>query len=163
MGQTETKINEALNNIKSDLVKSYNDKGLRASGRWEKELETFYRNNGSSYEFGILGAKYTGALENGRLPNKNKSTESLRAWVGWAGSTFLKDWVKDKGLDISPFAVAWKIAREGIKVPNTFNKGGLVSDVINDESIQQFIDIIKFDQIVSMKSDIKNILSNGNN
>lgn len=162
MTSTQTKIEDALNRVKKDLVNSYQSKGLRASGKWEKELETFYRATGNGYAFGILGAKYTGALESGRLPNKNQSPESLKAWVGWAGSTFLRDWVKDKGLDISPFAVAWKIATEGVKVPNSHNKGGLVSDVINDETIQTFVEIIKFDQLVSLKSDIKGIF-NGNN
>jgi hypothetical protein len=163
MSELETKINDALEQVKKELVNSYNSKGLRASGKWEKELESFYQNTGNGYQLGILGASYSEQLQNGRLPNKNKSPEGLRAWVGWAGSTFLKDWVKDKGLDISPFAVAWKIAREGVKVPNSFNKGGLVSDAINDETIQRFIEIIKFDQVVSIKSDIRNILSNGNN
>lgn len=159
----ETKINDALNRVKKDLVNSYQSKGLRASGKWEKELESFFNEAGNGYRFGVLGASYTEQLQNGRLPNKKQDDKSLKAWVGWAGSTFLKDWVKDKGLTISPFAVAWKIAREGVKVPNSNNKGGLISDVINDEMINQFIEIIKFDQIVSIKSDVRNILSNGNN
>ena len=163
MSALEQKINDALELVKKDLVDSYNSKGLRASGNWEKELETFCEINATNYRFGILGANYTEYLQNGRLPNKNQSPESMKAWVGWAGSTFLKQWVKDKNIDASPFAVAWKIAREGIKVPNSFNKGGLVSDVINQETIDRFVEIISFDQIESLKSDILNILKNGNN
>jgi hypothetical protein len=36
--------------------------------------------------------------------------------------------VADKGLNINPFAVAHKIANEGIKVPNQNNSGRLLSD-----------------------------------
>jgi len=157
------KIEQALEQVKKDLVKSYNEKGLRASGNWERELESFYKQTSNGYKFGIYGANYTDVLQNGRNKNIKQTPEGLKAFVGWAGSTFLKQWVEDKGLNISPFAVAWKIAREGVKVPNRFNKGGLVSDVINDETIQEFIDIIKFDQLVSLKSDVNNIFSNGNN
>lgn len=159
----EGKINEALEKVKKDLIDSYQSKGLRASGNWEKELESFYELTGNGYRFGILGANYTDVLQNGRQPNKKQDDKSLKAWVGWAGSTFLKDWVSDKGLTISPFAVAWKIAREGVKVPNKNNKGGLISDVINDETIKTFTEIIKFDKLVTLKSDVRNIFSNGNN
>lgn len=159
----QTRINEALTDFQRDLVANYDKLGLRASGNWAKELENFYSENDNGYQFGILGASYTDILQNGRLPNKKQTKESLKAWVGWAGSTFLADWVEQKGLSVSPFAVAWKIAREGVKVPNSFNKGGLVSDVINDESIQKFTDIVKFSYIDTLRSEVKNILSNGNN
>jgi len=163
MSALEQKINDALESVKKDLVDSYQSKGLRASGNWEQELESFCQINSDNYRFGILGASYSEQLENGRLPNKNQTPDGLKAWVGWAGSTFLKQWVKDKNIDASPFAIAWKIAREGVKVPNSFNKGGLVSDVINEKTINRFTEIISFDQIESLKSDIRNILNNGNN
>lgn len=157
----EQKITVALDNGVNDLKKSYTGKGLRASGNFERSLETFYKETNNGFKFGILGANYADIMQNGRLPNKNK--DSLKKFVGWAGSTFLADWVKDKGLNISPFAVAWKIAREGIKVPNRFNPGGVISDVINDSFVEEFRKIIKFHQIESVKSDVRNILTNGNN
>lgn len=157
------RIEDALNVMQRDLVANYDKLGLRSSGKWATDLENFYSEETTGYKFGILGAKYTGVLQSGRIPNKNQDKETLRKWVGWAGSTFLADWVENKGLSISPFAVAWKIAREGIKVPNSFNQGGLVSDVINDDSINKFADIIKFSIIENARSEVKNILSNGNN
>lgn len=157
----ESKITEVLEKGKNDLIKSYSSKGLRASGKFERSLETFFNENNNGFSFGILGANYADIMQNGRLPNRNK--DSIRKFVGWAGSTFLKDWVKDKGLTVSPFAVAWKIAREGIKVPNRFNPGGVISDVINDSFVEEFKQIIKFYQIESVKSDVRNILKNGNN
>jgi hypothetical protein len=159
----EGKLNEALENLKQDLIKNYDRLGLRSSGNWENELESYYKQTQSGYKLGILGAGYTDVLQNGRNTNKNQDPKALKAFVGWAGSTFLKQWVKDKGLNINPFAVAYSIARKGVNVPNRYNKGGLVSDVINDESLKVFIDLVKFDQLVTLKSDVKNILTDGNN
>ena len=153
------KINEELERVKKDLIKSYDEKGLRASGRFAKELESFSRETKDGYSFGILGVDYSGALQGGRIKNRNQSPEGLKAFVGWAGSTFLKQWVKDKGLTISPFAVAWKIAREGVRVPNQYNKGGVLSDVLNAKTIEPFMEIIKFAHVEELRSDIKNILA----
>lgn len=159
----EAEINKALGQTKKELVDSYNSKKLRASGKYEKDLETYFNETPTGYNFGILGAKHAEYMQNGRLQNRNQDRKALKRFVGWAGSTFLKQWVKDKGLNISPFAVAWKLAIEGSEVPNQYNKGGVISDVINDSLTQRFIDAIKFAHIESMKSDVRKILSNGNN
>ena len=73
----------------------------------------------------------------------------------WAGSTFLKKWVADKGLDISPFAVAYKIAREGIRVPNQHNDGALISSVINDNSIERLLSDMGIYVITDIKTEIQ--------
>lgn len=130
-------INEWNSETKGDLIKNYDRLGLRASGNWAESLEEFNNKSQSGFVFGILGEEYTGAIENGRRPNSNQDPDALKKWVGWAGNTIIKQWVEDKGLSISPFAVAWKIAREGWSVPNRFNAGGLVSDVVTDERIAE--------------------------
>jgi hypothetical protein len=146
------KINEWLSQSKKDLVANYDKMGLRNTGAWEKALESDLVVSGGNYKATILGASYTGALENGRKPNSNQA--NLKAWVGWAGSTFLKDWVKRKGLNISPFAIAWKIGREGITVPNRFNAGGLVSNVITKDSIEKLIKEVGMVMLGDLKSDV---------
>jgi hypothetical protein len=128
-------VSNWLNKIQKDLVLNYDRLGLRASGEWEESLEQFKELSGGVLKFGILGADYTVQLEQGRRPNKNQSEDALKAWVGWAGSTFLKEWVEVKNIDASPYAIAWKIAREGWQVPNPNNAGGLVSDVVNRENL----------------------------
>ena len=147
-------IENFLNGIKSDLVSNYDKLGLRASGNWEKELETQIEETSTGYHAKILGSDYTWYLENGRKPNANQSPDSLRAWVGWAGSTFLKDWVERKGIPANPFAVAYKIAREGVKVPNRFNQGGIVSDVITQDRIDSFNENFNILLIENIKSDL---------
>lgn len=136
------------------LVNRYYALGLNASGNWPNTLRSEIKEKSGGFNVTMYGAAYTGIMENGRKPNPNQSPDSLRAWVGWAGSTFLDKWVKDKGINANPFAIAWKIAREGITVPNRFNKGGLVSEVITSERIQELLKDISGFMIGKIRSDV---------
>ena len=160
---TEKIINKWLEETKTDLVKNYKRLGLKASGDWAKSLKEFDKKTSTGRKFGIQGNDYTQYLELGRRPNKNQNPEYLKRWVGWAGSTFLKKWVEDKRLNISPFAVAWKIAREGTKVPNKNNAGGLVSDVVTTKRINELNKELSYYYISEFKSDIIKNLKDGSN
>ena len=94
-------------------------------------------------------------MVNGRNRNQSNDKETIKKWVGWAGSTFLKKWVEDKGLDISPFAVARKIATKGIRVPNQHNEGTLISSVINYNSISGLLSQMGIYIIKDIKTDIQ--------
>ena len=150
----ETIISTWLDGVQKDLTINYNRLGLKASGGWPKQLEPVQEIEQGHIRVGMLGANYTQWIENGREKNRDQSKEGLRAWVGWAGSTFLKQWVKDKKVDVSPYAVAYKIAREGWKVPNQYNAGGLVSDVITKGRIQELNRKLLFSVIEDFKSDV---------
>jgi hypothetical protein len=143
-----------LKDTEKALIRNYRRLGLRASGRWEKELETKQTNQGAKYTAAIEGMNYTQWIENGRGPNSDQSEEGLRSWVGWAGSTFLAKWVQEKGINANPFAVAWKIAREGWTVPNKHNKGGLVSDVVTKDRIQKLLDNFQDSYVYDLRSTI---------
>ena len=125
---------QAINNwtpkLEKALVDSYIKEGLKASGKWEKSLHTTVITTATGYKITSYAANHHEFMVNGRGANKKQSKEDIRKWVGWAGSTILKDWVKDKGLKINPYAVAYKIAREGINVPNRFNQGDFVEKAI---------------------------------
>lgn len=166
----EDKINEFATGLINDLRTNYKDIGLPASGKWGRSLEQelqlskfeIEKKNKNGFSLIIKGQSYTQYLENGRLRNSNQDKESIRKWVGWAGNTFLKQWVADKGLSINPFAVAYKIARLGIKVPNKFNRGGLVADVITLERINSLLKILGSEVKVNAKSEIIKSLKDGN-
>ena len=147
MSGIEFILNEWSNRQKKGLIDQYNSMRLRASGAFEKGLDV----KTESYKTTILTESHTWFMVNGRAANKKQDTESLRKWVGWAGSTFLKKWVDDKGLSVSPFAVAWKLAREGVKVPNNYNDGTLISAVINQSSF----DLLNKELGTYMINDIK--------
>ncbi len=158
MANQKQTIQQWLNTIQAELIANYNRLGLKASGRWEKSLEQFETKSDSTLKIGIKANDYSEYMENGRRANKKQDADSLRKWVGWAGSTFLAQWVKDKGLSISPFAVAWKIAKEGVKVPNKHNAGGLVSDVVTSEKIDQLSKDLTAQFVESFKSELRNVL-----
>ena len=116
--------------ILNDYLNYMDAKGVTASGGSRANSKVVMRENGGSVE--VPAHHYW--LWNGRKPNQKQDIESLRKWVGWAGSTIMSQWAKDKGLPSGvSYAVAWKVAREGY--PTKLN----VSDVITDEKKQQLI------------------------
>ena len=120
-----------LEEQKTGIIANYNAKGRRASGGFEtKTYVQMEANKGA-----IMSPRYAGVMLFGRRPNFDKSDEAIKKWVRLAGSTFLKDWVQNKGLSISPFAVANKIARKGIAEPTPPN--GLVTEVVNADAIKE--------------------------
>lgn len=155
-------INNWLEDSRTDLIENYKRLGLKASGKWAESLESFIEQNGKQKTIGISGQHYTFYIQNYRGKNKKQSDEDVRKWVGWAasegleskGGSFISNWVKDKGLIINPFAVAYKIARKGWVVPNRFNAGGLVSDVITKDRISQLNVDLTQNAITEFKSTI---------
>ena len=141
----------------NDLKDNYYKLGLDASGNWGQSLEDKNKVTDEQIRIEILAAKYTGALVDGRSANRNQSPSSIRAFVGWAGNTFIKEWVERKGINASPFAIAYKIAKEGVKVPNRFNPGTLVSDVVNEDRLDLLLDSLKEVVSVNFSSDIKKL------
>lgn len=150
-------------NLKKQLLENYQSYGLKASGKFERNLSEFYEQSGANYKAGLTAVSYAYFLEYGRGANVKQDMKSLKAWVGWAGSTFLKKWIEDKGLNINSYAVAWNIARHGIKVPNKFNKGNFLSSVINQNSVDSLIKNLSNSYVNSVTSEIlKEFKQNGN-
>ena len=120
-----------LEEQKTGIIANYNAKGRRASGGFEsKTYVQMDANKGA-----IMAPAYSGVMLFGRRANFDKSDEAIKKWVRWAGSTFIKDWVQNKGVSISPYIIANKIARNGIAEPTPPN--GLVTEVVNDEAIKE--------------------------
>ncbi len=135
-------INTWANNRIDDFRTNYERMGLKASGNWGRELDFIKDETNVKLNIKFYAPAYTEQLVKGRKPNKSQDKEGLKAWVGWAGSTFLKKWVDDKGLNINPFAVAWKIAREGWQVPNSNNSGKLLDDVLSFSKVSELAKLI---------------------
>ena len=144
-------LNEWAERTKQELIDNYKSMGLKASGAFEDGLST--ETDESSAK--IWTVPHTWFMVEGRGRNSSQDKDKVKKWVGWAGSTFLKKWVDDKGLDISPFAVAYKIAREGIRVPNQYNDGTLISSVINDNSIERLLSDMGIYVITDIKTEIQ--------
>lgn len=110
------------------LIPKFRELGMPASGEWEQNVHA--RSNE------IWGRDYTEYLAQGRPPNQDQSPEALKRWVGWAGNTILKDWVQRKGLNINPFAVAYKIAREGT---DYYPQGTDLLEVLYSQEVTDYI------------------------
>jgi hypothetical protein len=151
--------NWADNSIEG-LKKSYEDKHIKASGRWGKSLQKKVSESNGKINVVIEGEQYTGVFVYGRRKNKNNSQKQIRNFAVWAGNSFIKQWVKDNGLNLNPIAVAYNIAKNGIEVPNNFgNNGKVISDVINDKSIKELVDSIGSVYLGKVSTDINNTLA----
>jgi len=143
------KVETYFNKTVKDLIQSYESKGLRASGRYAKELKSVITASGTKINAKITGPIEAIFMEGGRGPNKVQDQQAVRN-LGW----HLQQWVKDKGIDVNPYAAAHKIVYHGITVPNPHNPGGVISDVINDNWFKELNSILRFDVIKDIKSDV---------
>lgn len=150
MTEIDKILDKWINDRQKELVQQYDSLGLRASGKFEKGLVNETENKKTRL---IDTYGHSWYMVNGRAPNKNQSPEKLKAWVGWAGSTFLKQWVDDKGLSVSPFAVAWKIAKSGVLVPNKNNSGKLMDIFTQNKFDNLGVEILNY-EVKNIKSEI---------
>jgi len=157
MSKLSELIDVELESTRLKLIGQQNKLGLKASGSYEKSLETYMNETDQNIRAGILGAAHARYMEEGRAANKDKSRKSI-AFI----YVKLLEWMKVKGIkDINPWMAARKIVMEGIKVPNPHNKGGVISGVINEQWIDELNDKIFavqnetfMDQVIS---DLKSI------
>lgn len=129
-------IEKYANLIISKLIDNYDRMGLRASGDFEKGLS--FAIEGTSLT--IYGAFHSQFMENGRSKGGRPPIPSIMRWLenkrGLPPSM-----LRDKKR--TAFAIANKIAKEGITVPNEHNAGEVISMVINDflqKDIENMID-----------------------
>jgi len=129
------------------LIPKFKDLGLNASGEWIENLEV----RGSS----IWGRDYTIWLVNGRGPNINQDPLAIRNWAVGFGLNVFSRWVADRGLNINPIAVAYKVAREGYQP-----KGEDLLEVLNSNEVIEFIsrefqDIIRNQILIYVQRDLR--------
>jgi hypothetical protein len=146
-----------LSYLKADLIKEYERLGLRASGSYERELEYITQGNKAI----MYGAHHSQFMQSGR----RKTEKGPGKGEGKLSEIILK-WIDDKKItprnNISKkalaFLIARKIHREGIKVPNVHNLGGVISNVITDERIDQLLQQLQFIEVNAITTDIINVL-----
>jgi len=148
-------LNSWMEQRKAVLISNYQNKGLKASGKFERNINITTTDMQSS----MTAPQYTGALVFGRKPT---------AKGGSGGPSLYKmilEWIDDKGItprDNMPKAtMAWIIARNihknGIKVPNAHNDGRLLTDTFTQESKQELFKSITRSYITELKTDIHNL------
>jgi len=108
------------------FLKSYEDKGMVASGDWGRSLEVFSSNS----SFGVK-ANYNSSImmEKGRKAGSYSNIEALKNWI--KNKQGLPQAFKNNP-DKFAFIIARKHFLDGVKVPNEHNNGNVLSDPINE-------------------------------
>lgn len=143
---------------KAALINSYNQEGLKASGNWERELESEVKQEGSKIYVRINGAKYTEQLIRGRRPTTSMTAGNPTL------QEIIRQWIDDKGIepygniskDSLSLVISEKIHRDGIKVPNKYNSGIFIDRVFytTDGTLTQFRNILNNHYATTIKQEI---------
>ena len=108
------------------FLKSYEEKGMVASGDWGRSLEVFSSNSSvgvkANYNSSIM-------MEKGRKAGSYSNIEALKNWI--KNKQGLPQAFKNNP-DKFAFIIARKHFLEGVKVPNEHNDGNVLSDPINE-------------------------------
>ena len=133
--------------LKNDLIKAYDAKGMRASGKFAESLEV--KVQGLTAQ--LWGEDYAQQLETGRKSGKFPPINAIEQWI------------KDKGIvnqiqgqiSISSlaFLIARKIAQSGWK-REQYGGVELISSVVTDERIQKIIDEVGAEQAMIYTTEI---------
>lgn len=121
---------------RAELIKEYDARNFRASGKFERDLEA------QATDFGgvLLSAPHVQQMNSGRGPTSGSAATS--------GGLSLRDaiyqWTKDKGINPErgmkreslAYLIARKIHREGYSVKG---REGIVEDVITTEKIDALL------------------------
>jgi len=140
-----------LQKVVQDLKDNYYRLGLKASGKYEEALRYEVKKNGDVTELIVWGAPHGYYMEHGR-------GATTSAGSGVPLIEIIKEWIRVKGLTLNPYAVTKKIHNEGIRVPNKFNKGKVISDVINNDRIKEIKDKVSSGIIEKAYSNVLNKL-----
>lgn len=124
--QTNEQIyHKYLERLRLKLIAKYDELGLRASGKYADELEAEVTEN----KITMYGSNHSQFMEFGRSSSAKFPPINV-----------ISDWIETKkGLPaifkekkkVFAFLIARKIAKEGIKVPNQFNAGKVVIEVVD--------------------------------
>ena len=124
----DKQVVDLVRQLREQVVKNYYAMRLNASGRFDKE--TVVTDYGSGVK--IEAPAYVFQMEEGRGSGSMPPIKAIKQWI--------KDKNANAGTDIpeeAAYAIAYVIKRDGIKVPNRFNKGGVVSTLLNDAAVKK--------------------------
>ncbi len=107
------------------LIAKYDELGLRASGLYAEELE--YEVDRTTLI--IWGAFHSQFMESGRRAGGRPPIPSIIRWIE-TKKGLPPSMLRDKRR--VAFAIANKIAKEGIDVPNQYNRGEVITMVVNE-------------------------------
>lgn len=123
--------------IERFLKPEFVSRGHEASGNWQRSLDIRVEVTEKGFSSTITGPDYTYWLIYGRGPNKDQRAEAISNWARYYGQNVFDPWAKSKGLQLNPYAVAYKIAREGTR---EFREGDhSMLDFLEGDELRSFL------------------------
>ncbi len=151
MRDNEAIYKKYLEELKTKLIEEYKNLGLKASGEYERGLEYEVEDNVLRME----APYHSWFMEHGREPSKKfPPRKAIENWIEVKDG--LPSVFKEKKKQFA-YLIARKIAEEGIKVPNKFNKGEVISKIVNEflgKTVYKMIDELGIIYLHKIKSDI---------
>lgn len=123
-----SEVVQAVKKIRDEIVANYYRMRLNASGRFDRETEVIEYAGGVKIE----SPAYIYQMEGGRAAGSFPPVSAIKQWI--------KDKNANAGTDIpeeAAYAIAYVIKRDGIKVPNQYNAGGVASKILAPELIER--------------------------
>lgn len=147
--QATTILTEEFNLLKAELIKKYDEKGMRASGNWADSLEV---NVTGGLVATLIGEKYSEQLEYGRKSGKQPPSQVIEQWIRDKG--IMQKITGKISISSLAFLIARKIGREGWRREG-YGGVELISEVVTPERIQQIIDRVSDSYIPAFEKEIK--------
>jgi len=116
---------------------------LNASGDTSRSISYQVEETLTKAILKIMANRSIGALQFGRKAGRMPPRDVIRQWIDSKPISLTGGMTKDQ----LAFLIQRKIGREGIRVPNRFNPGGVISDVVNDELIDKIFKEVKLASI----------------
>ena len=114
--------------LRQELIKAYDEKGMRASGQWANELE-----NVSGLNFGkLIGLPYSQQLEFGRDGGKASPLDIIKKWIEIKGIPY------EGTLNQFAWKIIMKHKKQGWKREG-FGGVDLISEVVTNERMNKII------------------------
>lgn len=143
-------LEQEFEELRNELIIAYDKKGMRTTGRFERELEVEV----SDFTAILRGEKYTEQLEYGRRPGNvsKEGVENIKEWI--LAKNVFSAAIEEIGLSSLAFLISRKIAREGFD-REKYGGVDLVSEVVTPERIQKIMDKVSRAAIVNFVSELK--------
>jgi hypothetical protein len=160
-------ISEWLGEVRTDIGKKYEE--IEHFGIFAKDanfpdlIETNIEEVNGLYKSQVLGPYYTYWLEHGRGPTLDPTPHNptvREVVLRWIKKYGVQAYNKKYNQSTLAFFISKSIHENGIKVPGKYNPGGLISDVITQQRVQDlyrkvgqvFINEIRSDVIKELKA-----------
>jgi hypothetical protein len=145
-------LSQEFESLKIDLIKLYDAKGMRASGKWADSLEVIANEN----TVVLMGEEYSQQLETGRKEGRFPPIADIKKWILDKG--VFASALQNISLSSLAFLIARKIANNGWK-RERFGGVELISSVITGERMQKIIDEVGNVMMVQISSEIITLIN----